>query len=1028
MVTAQELRFPKESPLKAREIRRRVEPLPTLTPKRIRLLPTPKPAPVMREQRVVVVAFSGGGKDIRTGKYRKAGTEVVPLEEWNEWRRVMKARGYGEIEQSYATKRTVSDGAVKISTKHLKQREQQEKQERRVKEHIKKTQEVEILRKEQRGIEYGEELAKKYKDLFKFSTETPTSPRVAPKAEGMFPRKEKAYSPLEKQYIKKIQEKKYPLLPELYGRQSFKDQDKFYITGHGQSMYPTLSDKETVLVEKYKGQEIPTGTIIGFEYPETKSGYAMHRVTGRGKMGEYLTFGDNRALLSMGEVVEPEKIKYVALGRLKEDDLKTRKVSEKVSLGVTGGVVREVTPPTITQKIKSLFIKEVGDIPIGGTKLGRIPKSAKKGVGYVFKEELPKTSERITTGIQKGTEKAFVGIFGTPELKLDRPTIGYIEKTDTILKAGEISKTKVPVIDILTAPTRVEKVTAKQVATVADIGTYFVPVVGGMRFGLDVSSVGAKVVTKQPITTREKITLAVGGAILGGKVLAKPISKVVTKISKKPDIKLVGYRGVIRETKTPSGSPFWRGEYDVLVKTKKGVYPRRVLADFFKTTKRGTTGKLDVYTPKKPDILSTSYAFTISKKVKPYTYSKTALETVGKGKRTYNVFFGATAKGTPEGIKTVVAGEKQLTFFRDVAMGKTLKTPIKIRKGYEMVGGVTVLEKQAPEVGVKIVGKGVKVTPKTKKGIDFITGETIKEVVKPTIPKPSAKIPKIDKPIITSYATSRVSLEAPAYDPSQYQRTEEYGVFVPSQITQQKIIQAPKTTELSALGSISLLRSLQKPLEIQKQQQKQQQFLRVEQAPTQVQKERQALKQILRQQQKQIQRQRQKQLLRTQTLLRTTPTTPPTTIRIPPLLLPSLVKKKKLKVLAKKVKRLQLFQPLIKRRGEWIELGKPLPKGKALRLGAKRTRETLGATFKVEPTGKFRFGRDIPFKPSPKIFRGYKIRKGQKILLQDKFIQRRGTRLGTFGEVSEIQQEKRRKEKGGKKKKSRKKGRIRWLS
>lgn len=101
------------------------------------------------------------------------------------------------------------------------------------------------------------------------------------------------------------------------------------------------------------------------------------------------------------------------------------------------------------------------------------------------------------------------------------------------------------------------------------------------------------------------------------------------------------------------------------------------------------------------------------------------------------------------------------------------------------------------------------------------------------------------------------------------------------------------------------------------------------------------------------------------------------------------------------------YSTFVRRRGEWFILGKPEPRGKALRKGAKYALTTLGASFKVAPTGKKVKGlKDIKFKPSTRFFRGPK-QKGEGLI----FIQRggaepiyvRGGRLATRGERKEIQ-------------------------
>ena len=100
----------------------------------------------------------------------------------------------------------------------------------------------------------------------------------------------------------------------------------------------------------------------------------------------------------------------------------------------------------------------------------------------------------------------------------------------------------------------------------------------------------------------------------------------------------------------------------------------------------------------------------------------------------------------------------------------------------------------------------------------------------------------------------------------------------------------------------------------------------------------------------------------------------------------------------------QGFEVYVKRKGKWVKVKeKPLPKYQAVKLGAKITRTSLAASFKVrESKKKIPYERG-EFEPSPMIFRSYKIVKGRRVPLTDEYIQRRGKRLGTRTEVREIQ-------------------------
>lgn len=109
----------------------------------------------------------------------------------------------------------------------------------------------------------------------------------------------------------------------------------------------------------------------------------------------------------------------------------------------------------------------------------------------------------------------------------------------------------------------------------------------------------------------------------------------------------------------------------------------------------------------------------------------------------------------------------------------------------------------------------------------------------------------------------------------------------------------------------------------------------------------------------------------------------------------------------KRRKTSRAFRVQIKRKGMFRDIGKLLPRGKALKTGAEITKATLAAQFRIVPSKTEIIAEDIQYTPEPRIFRSYQIRKGRKIPMLDTFIQRRGTRLGSRSEVSEIQMFKR---------------------
>jgi hypothetical protein len=96
------------------------------------------------------------------------------------------------------------------------------------------------------------------------------------------------------------------------------------------------------------------------------------------------------------------------------------------------------------------------------------------------------------------------------------------------------------------------------------------------------------------------------------------------------------------------------------------------------------------------------------------------------------------------------------------------------------------------------------------------------------------------------------------------------------------------------------------------------------------------------------------------------------------------------------------YRTFIKVGGKKKYIGVLQEKGSALRYGEGVALRTLRATFGVEKTKQKIKALETKYKPSSKFFRDYQIRKGKKIGLQDTFIQRKGQRLATRSEVSEL--------------------------
>jgi len=120
------------------------------------------------------------------------------------------------------------------------------------------------------------------------------------------------------------------------------------------------------------------------------------------------------------------------------------------------------------------------------------------------------------------------------------------------------------------------------------------------------------------------------------------------------------------------------------------------------------------------------------------------------------------------------------------------------------------------------------------------------------------------------------------------------------------------------------------------------------------------------------------------------PTPPPTK---PPVIIPKLFKGK-----STSIKPRGLFGVEVRRRGKFRPVAKAVPLRQAITIGREITTRGLGATFRLKPIRKTPGEIRTP--------RGF--RRGKKPLT---FIQKRKYRLGTVGEITEIQRAKRRKKK-----------------
>lgn len=103
------------------------------------------------------------------------------------------------------------------------------------------------------------------------------------------------------------------------------------------------------------------------------------------------------------------------------------------------------------------------------------------------------------------------------------------------------------------------------------------------------------------------------------------------------------------------------------------------------------------------------------------------------------------------------------------------------------------------------------------------------------------------------------------------------------------------------------------------------------------------------------------------------------------------------------IKRIFGYRTFYTKKGKRYYLSGLREKGSAIRFGEIFTTKTLRATFGVKKTRYKIAGRETIYKPSSYLFRGYRIKKGRKIMLTDTFIQKRGKRLVFRPEISEIQ-------------------------
>lgn len=97
------------------------------------------------------------------------------------------------------------------------------------------------------------------------------------------------------------------------------------------------------------------------------------------------------------------------------------------------------------------------------------------------------------------------------------------------------------------------------------------------------------------------------------------------------------------------------------------------------------------------------------------------------------------------------------------------------------------------------------------------------------------------------------------------------------------------------------------------------------------------------------------------------------------------------------------YRTFIKKKGKKVYLAGIRAKGEAILFGEEVALQGTQATFGVEKAGTSVIGGRKSFTPSNKLFRTYRIKKGERLALTDTFIQRKGKRLITRDEVKALQ-------------------------
>jgi hypothetical protein len=591
----------------------------------------------------------------------------------------------------------------------------------------------------------------------------------------------------------------------------------------------------------------------------------------------------------------------------------------------------------------------------------------------------------------------------------------------------------------------------------ADIGSYFVPYAGQARFYLDVGAfaepLGRRLKEDIPIA-REQESLSPFWKTTKQYVKEKPVEtailatfgtlkaykffkpKVIKTIGKLKPVKVqTGATTIIKEL--PEGKKYlgftkgkFRAEvgkkvYTGAVTTTTGIEPSKLYdkvylyrGESYTSIAKWNVQKLKEFAKKTGLAVDDVQRMVNRGELNPESfiiYSKpTQTKIIGKTEAlmedTVEKYFGKSITKTDEQLKaSLESGQKFLeTEAAKYYWGKQIQFA---QKGKDVIlkGDIVqkVFFKKTPDVSM--TGFAGLVTQKKYPKVEKVLEQDILTGIKKTVKQQYLKdiTPKPDKTRLPFLKTPTKSIWEGT---GLYERTEEVGSpFMDTLIKQRvKPIQLPALILKQRARQISMmgLKTRQQIKQLEKQRLKQ--MARVAEKQLAKQKQKQAQLQRIAQQAIQAQKQQLKMQQRLATMQLTTPvTTQPPTITTPKPSAPSLKK------VVQKIKKTQAFDVFIKSKGKEFLIGKKLPKGRALRKGVKAALAGLEATFRIEPKGLTKV-KDIKFKPDPRLFRQYKIRKGRQVFTPFQFIQRKrktgpiGSRLYTQAERRAIQRARKR--------------------